>query len=656
MGFVLFLASAFLLAFVVQDRLCRFERGAERAGATVLLGFLILVGTSWGLALAGHLDGRALWACTGALLLGGGGGLFQHLRRTGAPRLPDTIHPMTAGVLACLGLATLYIIVRGSLVPPLEFDALSYHLPKAVEIMRAGRIPHIPSGDFRIAYFPWNYEILLADGLILAHGDQQSYWIGLLATAGFGCFVYAALRRAWPRATSADAWLGLLFVVAAPVIILHAGANKNDMLFAFFLMAGIHWTTCWTQDGGAREGVLALAALALAFGTKSTVLFFLPVAGIIAWRERARWLSWRRAGARAWALGLVAAALLVALSGAAWPLLNLAWCGKPLGDMGWVGGVSGFQSNAVPNYTGFSNLWRFPLLLLLRPFSSHANGVWVFWKHQYWYWPAYNGIYSHFGWLCSVLVALVPLGVHRHLAEREEGGAYRRTLTWIILGFSALSLPQGYRVDGMFCTFPRYLMSLPLLVALWALLPGLLLLKGRGRGLPAWGLALALMATFAGQCGLAFLHDGSKPLSLVGARLQTPDYMPDLGVETALDKVAGPEDPIAFDSGYGAFVYPLYGARLSRPLVYLARGPEGVRIPPGAKWVVIDRKWNVGWSHPGARTTADFFLPIQRGASQEDLELAMRLAKDPDYVLVYNAPADDQWVFLARRFQRQPNS
>jgi hypothetical protein len=56
-----------------------------------------------------------------------------------------------------------------------------------------------------------------------------------------------------------------------------------------------------------------------------------------------------------------------------------------------------------------------------------------------------------------------------------------------------------------------------------------------------------------------------------------------MGVENALDRVAGPLDPVAFDSGYGAFVYPLYGVALTRPLVYLPRPAGSSVIPPGVK-------------------------------------------------------------------------
>jgi hypothetical protein len=166
-------------------------------------------------------------------------------------------------------------------------------------------------------------------------------------------------------------------------------------------------------------------------------------------------------------------------------------------------------------------------------------------------------------------------------------------------------------------------------------------------------MGISLVAYFLGQSYLYFANDTSKPFYLVEQRLQWPDRRPEMGVEGFVDQAAGPTDSIAFDSGYGAFVYPLYGVACTRPLVYLPRGSGNAQIPPGVKWVVIDRMWNVGWSHPGATTTADFFLPIKRGASQEDLALVSQMVKDPHFALVYSDPAHDQWAFLARSFMNQ---
>lgn len=650
MGFIVFLAAALILAAGVLPWFGQEGSRGERLALVTLLGLGLITGVTWVLAMFGWLTRTALWASTGLFIVTGGTLLWRARRGSGPPVLRCPEHPLFRLGILGLVLAALFIAARGALIPVLEFDALSYHLPKAVEVMRAHGIVFIPSGDFRIPYFPWDYELLLADGLLLTRGDHQSYAIGLVACFGFGCYAYAMLRRAWPAINSTEALLGVIFVVACPVVVLHAGANKNDLLFAFFLVSAIHWMTLWSEERGRKPFLLAVASLGLGFGTKSTGLFLLPVVAVLGWRYHAKWrpqITVTLGRAVLWGAGL---ALLMLLTGSAWPLFNKVWCGHFLGETAMVGGVSGFQSNAVPTYTGFSNLWRFPLLAILRPFSRNPMGVWLFWRHEYWYWPAYNCMYSHFGWLCSVALLLLPVGFRMHRASLDGGAGYRSTLTWMSLAFVALSLPQAYRVDGMFCTFPRYVLVIPGLVALWGVVPALFWLREKGRTVLAWAAGLGLIAYFLSQAFLCFVNDTAKPLWMAEQCLSRPGSRPDMGVEDALNQVAGPGDTVAFDSGYGAFVYPSYGMALTRPLVFLPRGPGKIPLPAGVKWVVIDRRWNVGWSHPGARTTADFFLPIRRGESREDMALFVQMSRDPDYALVYSDPQSDQWIFVARRF------
>lgn len=649
MGFLVFLASALVLALALRPHVLDEDGAGERAALVVLLWFGILIGANWALALPGLLTTGGLWACSAGFALGGGALLW---RRRGARKqtLPASVPPLVLLVLLALGSATLYLVFRGSLVFVQEYDALTYHFPKAVEILRAHTIPRIPSGDFRVAYFPWNYELLLADGLLLTPGDGLSFLLGLMATFGFGATAFAALRRAWPELSPSDALVGVVFVAATPVLILQSADYKNDVLFSFFLLAVLHWGARWHGSGRGRELAVAGLALALCFGTKATVLFLFPVLGFALWTRRAWFAATAGAGWRRWAPAASGAAVVLILSGACWPLLNRLWCGHFLGDTALVGGMSGYEANAVPHYSGFGNLWKFPFLALIRPFSSREGAVWVFWEHRYWWWPGLHPIYSHFGWLCSALLLLLPAGILVHRSRRDEGVAYRLALTLAILAFTALSLPQRYRVDGMFCGFPRYLLCIPVVVALWTLAPGLVWLRREGRARLLGAAGVAVVAYFLGSAYVYLVHDATKPLGLVLELLRNPKARPEGGMAFAFDRLAGPGDTVAFDSGFGGTVYPLYGKDLTRPLIFLRPGPGGYRIPPEAKWVLIDRAWNVGWSHPGVTTTADFSLPLRRAPTGDDLALATQMWNDPEFVLVYNDPSSNQAAFLRRTY------
>ncbi len=649
MGFLCLLSAALLLALGILPYVegGTEEDAVERPALATLLVFALLLGTNWALALLHRLDAPSLWICTGVYALAGA--LLLYLRRRGTPGRPKGPGPGPLVLLGAAGLlaAGLYMLLRGALVPMWEFDALSYHYPKAVEVLRTHGIPHIPSGDFRVVYFPWNYELLIADAFLMTPGDGLIHLIGMLATFGFGAFAYAAFRRSWPRTTGTDAFLGALFVLATPVLVLQTADFKNDVLFAFFMLSFLHWAALWGPDGKPRELVLALLSLGLAFGTKANALFLIPVFAGIVWHFRGRLRP--RAGSPgrlvAWGAGLL---LLFVLTGSAWPLLNKAWCGHWLGDFARVGGVDGFESNAVPRYIGFANLWRFPILALLRPFASGVDRVWVFWRHEYWWWPGNRSLYCHFGWLCSLLPALLPFGIRQHRREDGEAPAFRVFLSAGILGFVLFCLPQRYRVDGMFCGFPRALLCIPVLVALWTLLPVLAWLRERKWTLLSVLAGLGLLAYYGGQSYTYLRYDETKSYQELVWCLDHPDHPKQFGLYQAFNQVAGPSDPVAYDGGFGGFFYPLYGPDLARPLRFIPHGAHPLPVPEESKWVVIDRAWNVGWSHPGVRSTAEFGRPIQRAPSEEDLELFGQLFADPAWALVYNDPGMNQAIFVRR--------
>jgi hypothetical protein len=665
MGFLAFLGSTLLLALGLLPWLTpevpEQDRG-ERCALAFLVWFAILVALNWGLAGLHLLAAGPLYVSSAICAMTGGGLL---LRRRGGSRLRwPRAAPGVLGLLQewLLSLSPLMrvavLLMAGNLIylgvrsftlgaQVMEFDALSYHFPKAVEICRAHTLPRIHGGDYRIPYFPWNYELLLADGLLLTPGDYLSFLIPLLAYGGFGCTVYALFRKAWPGGHRADAVLGVFLALATPILILHITANKNDLLAGFFQMAFILWSTAWFLNHGKRELFLALISFALFFGTKSTALFLGPVLLVMVVCRRSQFTLGAWGGGRKALLAAGTAILVLGALGAAWPLLNLAWTGKCLGEVSRAGGISSFAANAAPRYGGWSNLWRFPVLVLLKPFSHNDLTVWVPWEHRYWFWPTYRLVYGHFGWLCTVLLGLLPLGIRYH---RRQGGAapFRRVATASVLAFTAFSLPQQYRVDGMFCGAPRYLLALPVLVLLWTSVPLLGWLRERRRPLVHGILGAAILAYFAGQSWLYLRKDEARSLGMVAEALEGEGTQVPHSVAEALNAMAGPGDCVAFDGGFGALFYPLYGPNLQRPLRFLVPAAGPVAIPDQAKWVVIDRSWNMGWSHPGVTSCADFFRPIHGLATAEDLAVFRQLAGDPAWQLVAADPENNEAIFLRK--------
>jgi len=85
------------------------------------------------------------------------------LSRERPPRLTPFVLLIALPLIAWTG----YILWRGAVLPPDSHDALAYHLPKAVLMMKAHGFEYFSAPDERISNLPANYELLLADVLIL---------------------------------------------------------------------------------------------------------------------------------------------------------------------------------------------------------------------------------------------------------------------------------------------------------------------------------------------------------------------------------------------------------------------------------------------------------------------------------------------------------
>ena len=676
MAFLGFLGATLVLALAIRSR---FEPEAtrndfgKRFAVLLLLWFAILVGLNWLLVLSHLLTVTSLRFGAIACAVSGGLIMLRHRRQDpehGSISAFDQISsgfekacgqlkkqpPLMHAVLSVVALSLLYVLVRGLILGGSvnEFDAISYHLPKAVEVSRAQTIPHLVCGDFRLAYFPWNYELLLADGLLLSQGDGFIFLVPLMAYLGFAGSTYALFRKAWPETSSVDISLGVLLVLSTPILILHITANKNDLLVVFLQMEFLLWSTLWYLNRDQRSLLLSIISLAMLFGTKVSALFLGPFLLVMLWRRRACFTLEALGGPKK-ALTQVGIVIFIVLAlGAAWPLLNLAWTGKIFGNIATAGGIDSFEANVGPRYNGFSNLWRFPVLVFLKPFSSNDLSVWVPWEHRYWFWPTYRLIYGHFGWLCTVLLALLPAGLFYHLRKQREAASFRMLITIGMVAFVAFTLPVNYRVDGLFHGSARYILCIPVLVVLWTGLPLLSWVKENGRHLIHGVLAVGALAYFSGQSWVYFEKDETRPFEMVLEALSPPPQPNLRTVAEALDFMAGPKDSVALDGGYGALFYPIYGARLERPVCFLRPNPGTVAIPDHVKWVLIDRSFNVGWSHPGVTSVADFWLPIKPRPTEEDMAVFRQLSKDPGWRMVCLIPTRNEAIFLRQSMVGPP--
>lgn len=626
----------------------------ELIAAGTLLGVGIWISVNWVLALTQQLNAPALWLCLALCVVGA---TLISLREA-KPRLTAQVSPAQARpLLALLPLLfwIIFILWRGAVLPPANHDVLAYHLPKAVMVMQAEGYQRLDAPDHRITNYPFNYELLLADILILTGSDRLTEWVGtgsfvaLLLTA-------AALAQRWWGSSPAAIVATILATSSAPVLILHSGADKNDLMAAWLSLAALLWGARWVSRGGRVSLFLTMIALAMGVGTKATVAAVgFGLAPFLAWRL-VRELRSGDMRPRALAALAVVAAVAFVLCGGLPYAMNFA-----VAHAAGKAAVTAGSAEALDiQYGDWNNLWQVPYLLLTIPFSRDANTVWVPWRQQYWFWPHYEIFFSHWGRLTSLLSAAVPLAV---LWLRRTGAVTERAIaTAGALIAAMIMLPTQLRPLGFFGAFARYIAFLIPIIVCWTI-PPLFSAAARRTQKGAAALLGAVALVFSIEAAICAVHDRFSPLEYALFAAEHPGtrviWFTHLRAGSIVDRLAGPADKIAVDGSFDTWVYPAYGSQLTREVIFLPQGTLPHEIPPDVQWIMIDRSWDALWSHPKLTDLGQIWSYIGKGEpTPEDVFLFNALSNNSSFELVYRNQVSNQAVFRRLRapLRREPDS
>jgi hypothetical protein len=510
-----------------------------------LVGVILWIAVNWALAISFALTRRNLAIAAALFVIAGA----ASLRR-------PSFRASTLIVLAPIAVWCAFVLWRGSVVPPLSHDALAYHLPKAVMIARAHGYERFDVPDLRIAAFPSNYELLLADVLILEKSDALTEWIGTAFYLLFLAVVAAIVRRWWGAGLHVTACV--LAAAGAPLLLLHSGHDKNDVMTAAFAAAALYWSATWCVRRGAVPAMLAIVCGAAAVGTKmsaAAVVLGIAPFGIAA-------LVRRPPPLKAFAAALLFAACALLLCG------------------GWVF-VKNIQAPATPNvaaglpvlqYGEWRHLWEVPYLAVRA--SLGLGGKWP--------WPAENLFSSHYGPLFGLAALALPFCIWRYRRDGEDAVRKERTIAGAaaaiaffvltpLIQYPQIALPSILRYTAFILPF----------VYGWTIAP----LSRGSRYAPA--LVAGFIAIFAVNALDMAWNDTLAPLPYARWCAEHPGtreiFWASNHAESVVDRLAGPHDTIAVRAGGDAWVYPAYGAPLSRTVVFVRNG-----VPDTAQWVAID--------------------------------------------------------------------
>lgn len=672
---ILFVAAFHFAGYAVSEWLwTRADEAGERAGplerlASALVIYLaLMVAANWVLAWAGLLGKGGLTAS--ALFAAGGGALALRataLRLKANPEaaeraLPRALASFVRDIpdgarVALVPLAAWGVVaaVLGWALPPRDADALAYHLTKAALLVKEGGFALFPAADFRVTYFPANFELLLSNYLTLGGTDVVVEWLSLGAWLMFAVTAGALAERWWGKGWHA---LAVLLVAAgAPVVVLHSLALKNDLLTCAFVLSSILWAGRWIGHGGRLAPALSVVALGLALGTKLQagflVIALVPAVAYGLWRNRGEWSL--KGGAVFVAFGVTAFLLL-----GGWAYVeNVLATGK-------LTGVT-FARDTDPNYHGYgawSHLWKFPVLLLLVPMSMNHNAVWAPWDTELFYWPHWNVYFSHFGGLFTFLVFALPFCFlyFRRVKLLPGSGVERGVTTLVALAAALLILPIQLFPKTAIAFYPRFVVFLVPVVAAWTVAP-LVRKLARGWGdIPSWA-AVALVGLLSGIFVLHAYHatfsSGSDVLGAAVSALREGKPIRSFAVgqdeegreqRKATDivaQIAGPNDHVALDVDAEAWTFLAFGPELKRKVTFIQPGVSGVEsLSDDVDWVVVDRSWNVLWGHTAFEEFTEmehyFGKGWPRGADTATVDA---MEQNDAFTRVYFDPELNQAVF-----------
>jgi hypothetical protein len=185
--------------------------------------------------------------------------------------------PALAILLFVVSCGWVYVLALAFFTPPLEWDSLTYHLPRAsfwLQDKAVGYIDH--ANDARLDGNPPGGEIGLLWTMALSGGDR---FVALPQLAAAGALMVGVVGIAGRIGLSArSALLGGLLFATLPLVAVQAPTTYNDLVVASFLViAG------YASLGRARSDLVLFAlAIGLALTTKFTGILALPVLALVA--------------------------------------------------------------------------------------------------------------------------------------------------------------------------------------------------------------------------------------------------------------------------------------------------------------------------------------------------------------------------------------
>jgi hypothetical protein len=287
---------------------------------------------------------------------------------------------------------TFLLALASTLTPPVEWDALVYHLAGPKTYIEAGRVLWVPD-NFHLS-FPALTEMLFL-GAMLLKGDILARLVHLTYGVLTVAAIYAFSRKHFDGPVPL---LAAVLFASIPTAVTIATWAYVDLALAFYAFIAFFAVINWLDRPGDSRWLLVAGILSgMAMSVKYTGLTSLVVASVLVLVTAFR----TRTDYRRWLVGLMVMIVVAVALASPWYLKNLAYTGNPvypylLGGRGW---------NQLRNMWLTSIGVRMsPLRLLLLPWDITVLGT--------------QGTEAFDATISPYFLALLPLALFVHKKHR----------------------------------------------------------------------------------------------------------------------------------------------------------------------------------------------------------------------------------------------
>ena len=495
----------------------------------------------------------------------------------------------------CTALVTVFSAARFSFLvlalPPFVWDSLTYHLTNVAQWVQQGRIGLFETPVTRI-YSAANYEVFASWFAVFLHHDVVVEAAGIPAHMLAVQSVYATGRGL--GFSREAAWMGALAYGSVPAVLLATTGTKNDPHMAAYYLTAVAILVDFYRKrentrGRASLGRMAALALAilLAAGTKAYIFHLVPgliVLGLVGSRGNGGprlWLDHLRAARqevrgsgprlRLALLGLLLLALMV---GTYWNIRNWALTGNPFFPYGVS--VSGTQVLEAQKSTMPFSLDRMLVNLgrLVEKFGDRKGPITPDLPDTTgWGWVAYG-----------IGIPALLWGLIRRPSLRAPAAGFTTSL--LVLYLSSPSSPWNMRYV---IWFPALL---SLAVSAWIDAIPERMMSERRVAVGIYLVCLTLNLAMTLNYNLVSLDKLQYMLSFPILERQAATLKLNMPGEYENALVTVPKnDTLGYNVGPDGFVYPLYRADFSQPLVYIPIGSAAGCLEIVETMHVKDSRW-----------------------------------------------------------------